>query len=76
MNSKQATASGNLFEISFLILFYVIHEHGQEIVLNLLEEDCINLNSTCSRSVMEIDEQPIEQQHELTNSFKKVRVFA
>ena len=70
-NSKQAALRGNLFDISFLILFYVIREHGQETVLNLLEEDGIDLNSTGARNgdEMEVDERPAEQQHELANSF-------
>lgn len=77
-NSKQAALRGNLFDISFLVLFYVIQENGQEIILNLLEEDGIkfsdgvDLNSTGNRTCsddMEVDEKPAEQQHELANSF-------
>ena len=71
-NSRQAALRGNLFDISFLVLFYVIQDHGQEIILNLLEEDGIDLNSAGNRNGsddMEIDEKPVEQQHELANSF-------
>ena len=70
-NTKQAALRGNLFDISFLMLFYVIKEHGQEIILNLLEEDGIDLASTGNRNGsddMEVDEKPAEQ-HELANSF-------
>lgn len=72
-NSKQAALRGNLFDISFLILFYIVQEHGQEIILNFLEEEGVDLNSACNRNSddMEIDGNNGEKidQNSLANSF-------
>lgn len=66
-NSKQAILRNNLFDYSFLILNYIIQEHGQEIIFNCLEEEGIDLNQHRSNNQddMEVD----DEQNSLANSF-------